>query len=362
MIVRVKKEKKKRVATVLVVDPKSPTLAREDEITLPAKKGKDDSKAVLASIGPALEKFAPAAPPPPPPPPKKEEPTKEAAPKKDDKTEEKTEEKKDDDDDGDEDKTAEKKSEPVEPPSNRPSGEYAHALFVVGAGVDLGLRRFEYNQPITRNLRAYNVTGAPMIAFDLELYPLAGQSVIGDFGLVGHYSRALALQSSPQGGQKISTSWDNWFAGLRYRIRVSEKGPMVILGLGYGSESFTFGNAGVPLENEVPQATYRYVKASIDGRIPLGPVAVMAGFGYLFTSPKADDLTTVSGRFPKSSVGGVEANLGVAIPLFKGLEARVLARYTRFFYSMNPEPGDAYVAGGAVDTFASLHLGAAYVF
>jgi hypothetical protein len=36
--------------------------------------------------------------------------------------------------------------------------------------------------------------------------------------------------------------------------------------------------------------------------------------------------------------------------------------YARFFYTLNPQPGDSYVAGGALDQMAFGSLGAAYVF
>ena len=36
-------------------------------------------------------------------------------------------------------------------------------------------------------------------------------------------------------------------------------------------------------------------------------------------------------------------------------------RNPTFFYSMNPQPGDANVAGGALDEMARLSLGFAYL-
>ncbi|MGZ3454418.1 MAG: hypothetical protein ACXVEF_32730 [Polyangiales bacterium] len=351
IILRVKKDKQGRTVTILVIDPKTPAPLREDEVTLPPKKGKDDSKPVVASIGPALGASSSSPPPEPEKKPEKATPTEEKKPEKAEKTEEKEEE-----------KEQEKKPEP--PAGKRPSGEYNRALFIGGLGVDLGLRRFEYNQPITKNLRAYSVSGAPMLTVNVELYPLAGSGgPVGDFGIVGLYSRALALQSAPQGGQKFSTTWDRWFAGLRYRIRTSgDSGPLVGITVGYGHEGFTFSGMPDALASEVPAQAYGYVKIAADARIPVGPLALMAGAGYLVTSASGSDATSVAGRFSRAKVGGIEATAGVGLTLAKGLEARALVRYTRFFWSMNPELGDTYIAGGAVDTFASLHLGVAYAF
>jgi hypothetical protein len=58
------------------------------------------------------------------------------------------------------------------------------ALFVISGGVDVSFRQFEYNQPITKNLRAYKVNGAPGFAVDLQLFPLAGSGgALGGIGL-----------------------------------------------------------------------------------------------------------------------------------------------------------------------------------
>jgi hypothetical protein len=60
-------------------------------------------------------------------------------------------------------------------------------------------------------------------------------------------------------------------------------------------------------------------------------------------------------------VGGIDAALGAALPLGSGgFELQGLLRYFRYFYAMNPEPGDALVAGGALDQFFTFQVGAAY--
>jgi hypothetical protein len=40
----------------------------------------------------------------------------------------------------------------------------------------------------------------------------------------------------------------------------------------------------------------------------------------------------------------------------------VIVSYRRFFYSMNPTPGDGYVAGGALDELGGLQASVAYIY
>jgi hypothetical protein len=49
-----------------------------------------------------------------------------------------------------------------------------------------------------------------------------------------------------------------------------------------------------------------------------------------------------------------------SVTLGRGFEARLWLDYARWFYDMNPEPGDAYVAGGALDEMLTVLVGVAY--
>jgi hypothetical protein len=61
-------------------------------------------------------------------------------------------------------------------------------------------------------------------------------------------------------------------------------------------------------------------------------------------------------------VQGIGALAGVMMPVATGIEARLLVEYARFFSSFQPEQGDAYIAGGAIDQYLGLRLAGAYVY
>ena len=71
-------------------------------------------------------------------------------------------------------------------------------------------------------------------------------------------------------------------------------------------------------------------------------------------------------RFRAHTLAGVDASLGVALPLGRGFEAELAATYTRYFATFSPEPGDAYIAGGHDDdalreaNWLATHRGRAY--
>ena len=62
------------------------------------------------------------------------------------------------------------------------------------------------------------------------------------------------------------------------------------------------------------------------------------------------------GTQPKLVYDGVERNLPQSGEFRGGFE------YTRLWSSFAPEVTDSYVAGGALDQYVALRLGAAYVY
>jgi hypothetical protein len=104
---------------------------------------------------------------------------------------------------------------------------------------------------------------------------------------------------------------------------------------------------------------YAANRLAVDARIPLaGRFAALgaAGFRAVF------DAGTLATRFRSPTANGVDFELGVAMSLVRGWEARLVGDYERYFYSFKPEPGDEYVAGGALDQFYGGRLAVAYVY
>ena len=87
----------------------------------------------------------------------------------------------------------------------------------------------------------------------------------------------------------------------------------------------------------------------------LGPLALGAGAAYLLVV-RQDFLSTY---FPRASKGGVEASVRASMDVGK-VGLTLSGRYQRFFYSLNPQPYDPYVAGGALDEMFTVDLACSY--
>ncbi|WP_437717242.1 hypothetical protein WMF45_12985 [Sorangium sp. So ce448] len=236
--------------------------------------------------------------------------------------------------------------------------EAGSALFSIELGVEFVGRWFDYSDPRTRNLPPYSVFGQPALSVSGELYPLASTdiAVLKGLGVTAGYARALGLDSAVGSGDPISTTYERINLGLRERLSLGEAS---VLGISAGLRFLTFEiDAPADLARTVPNVSYTLFRAGLDGRFPVGPIALALGAEYILPLSSGP----VYERFTGASVQGVGALAGVMMPVATGIEARLLVEYARFFSSFQPEQGDAYIAGGAIDQYLGLRLAGAYVY
>ncbi|WP_437836084.1 hypothetical protein [Sorangium sp. So ce1153] len=337
---RTNKKKKKEVHLVYV-DENTGDLAVDSAVPLSGSRD-DRKKALEELLGPTLAQIAP--------PPAADDGDKAKGEGEDGAGEEEKGEGGDEKDEGD--------SGAGDEGGKRKKNEIGSALFSVELGVEFVGRWFDYSDPRTRNLRPYSIFGQPAISVSGELYPLASTNiaVLKGLGITAGYAQALGLNSAVGGGDPISTTYQRINLGLRERLSLGEKS---VLGISAGLRFLTFEiDAPADLARTVPNVSYTLFRAGLDGRFPVGPVALGLGAEYILPLSSGP----VYERFTGASVQGIGALAGVMIPVATGIEARLLVEYARFFSSFQPEQGDTYIAGGAIDQYLGLRLAGAYVY
>jgi hypothetical protein len=209
----------------------------------------------------------------------------------------------------------------------------------IGAGV--ASRSLSYNDALTTSLSSYSGT-APEGAVELEARPFAGKGpALRGLSLQGELHSVFLLKSTdPVTGDKLDTSWLRAAGSLRWRYEVA---PRTFVGLSAGVLHDSFKVKGANLAP--PNTGNTFVRLGLNARVAAGPVAILAQGAYLLSLSGGE----VADRLRDASVGGVEGGLGVAVPLGKRLEVRAQGLYTRVFYAFKPQPGDPFVAGGALD-------------
>lgn len=351
VVARMAKEKLQRTVTLLYVTAARPSADRDAEVVLGPKRSRDDAAKLGAFVRNVVEapkadrqeeKAAPpekahAKPPPdqPAPPPTETRPAQATT-------------------------EASAHTEQVDSASARPRGDIAHDLFDLEVGGEAAGRHFDYHDALSSNLRSYSVFPAALWTAHAEVFPFADfTGFIRDVGIMGAYSRSLFLSSATSNKLTLHTVESSYLVGVRVRLRpLGDDGVILGISDGYASQSVEFDSAQGLLDAQLPAVNCKANRTAVDGRVPFGKVSVLAEVGYRIVF----DCGIVAQRFRRSSVGAIDAEVGGALSLARGWEARLVADYERYFYSFKPIPGDGYVAGGALDEFFGARLGLAYIF
>jgi hypothetical protein len=235
------------------------------------------------------------------------------------------------------------------------------SLLSLGAGIGVGMRHFSYVDRVTPSLRPYDLDAAPMVSLAAVIYPLGSTHtpIIRDFGIAGDYAQAFAFSSEDSAGAHVGATWKSFDVGVTERIALT-RGLLANVSAGYGGNDFQFDQSASSGAAALPSVTYRFVRVGGDVRftVPaLSALSVLGGGSYL------DLLSTgyTNELFPRQSAGGIEAHVGASYAIARTFELSLGASYTRIFYAFNPVPGDANVAGGALDQQTRIVAGLAYV-
>lgn len=225
--------------------------------------------------------------------------------------------------------------------------------------VDIGRRHFSYSDPVGPLLAPYRLAIAPMASFGLEAYPFASSAIpaLRDLGFRGRISRAFALDSTTPDGEKIETSWTRFGGEVRQRLLIPGQHPLEV-GLFAGADASYFGMATkTQLLALLPSARAVSLRFGLDARwFAVKKFSFLLGGAYLVSTSAPE----IYQQFRDPQLAGVDAELGCALGLTPDFEARLMGRYTRYFASFQPVPGDRVVAGGALDEQMQLGLGVRY--
>lgn len=217
-------------------------------------------------------------------------------------------------------------------------------------GMHAFTRSFSYNQPLQGALASYRLSSGPAIAGGVEWYAgkLAGDGFARNIGVAVQAESAFGIGSEAADGSRVGTSAYAFDLGPRVRIPVS--GHKLSVGAGYGQRVFGVAETDDPVLSLVPDVAYKFLSLRAGGRYNLSD-ALSVNLNLAYLNLMGTGELSSERFFPRLSGAGVEANAYVGYEVAPKWEVRVGVDLTRFFFALKPEPGDANVAGGAVDQF-----------
>jgi hypothetical protein len=226
----------------------------------------------------------------------------------------------------------------------------------LGVGGKIFNRSMSYADNYSR-LPGYSLGRATAVTLDLAFHPFAlGASTrdtwMAGLGLTGAFSYALDIGTELAGDRRASSSVHGYELGLRQRISVGALD--VIPHAGYLVDTFLSNGSDL-----APDVRYQAARAGVGARLGLGArFSVRASADYLHVlsaGPLNDD-----GHFPRATAQGMDLSGGAGYALTDAFEAGVTVAWRRYGWDMKVAPGDALIAGGAIDQYLSVTVGLAY--
>lgn len=210
-------------------------------------------------------------------------------------------------------------------------------------------RTFTFNDDPSGTLPTYKLNRAPALTLGLDWFPAAhfSEGVLANVGLTGSYSRIFLVKTLGPTGEEYGTGASDLAAGLMVRLPL---GPAeAALSVRYGRQDFTLTSAQGG-EAPFPDVSYRYITPDVRLRLGLGQRWRVYGRAAWLVIQDSGELASEN-YFPRQSVGAAEGELALGLLLAPAWELRLGADYRRYFFDLEPEPGDPLVAGGALDEY-----------
>jgi hypothetical protein len=238
----------------------------------------------------------------------------------------------------------------AQPAETHPHSALPALDLAVGGGVMS--RSLSYTDDLFHTLDSYRLSAGAAFEAGADFYPgaLAASGWPANIGLTGRYDLEPALASYDASGDRLGTTSDAW-----------ELGPKVRLPMGSieWSASATWARQRFSVQIPpsaglvVPGVAYSALRGDVGARIAVFErVTLLADAAYLHVLGSGEVASQT--YFPRLGVAAVEGRLGAAVRISGPFEVRAWADYRRYFFSMNPQPGDPYIAGGALDEYVTL--------
>ena len=225
----------------------------------------------------------------------------------------------------------------------------------LGAGAKALFRSLAWNQDPEARTNPYTLSPGPEAGLWLDAYPGAFVSggLAADFGVFGRFDRGFGVTSTTQDGATVTTTFQDFLAGIEARVPLGTFTPQV--SIAYGGQTFRLDKEhGLP---PIPGFDYRFVRLGAGARVPFGPSAFAdAGAAILFATGLGSAAGDVASQafFPNGKATGADLSLAFVYRPLPRLGLRATAELRQWGLDFHVKPSDALIVGGATDRYITL--------
>lgn len=248
--------------------------------------------------------------------------------------------------------------EPVAPETPPFEPGYGENALELAVGVEWLARHLSFADDLFDRIGSYQLDAAPAVRVAMRWFPARHWTshALAGLGVEAQARGAFGISSTtPDGGGTYETSIDDWRLGGVFHGRLVEL-LQLEASLSYGEARFRIdplgptnpGSAALPL----PSVRYRYLRTAVGADVDLLE-GLSVGGGAGWRAVLSSGQLAYPEWFPRSSTTGVDMNLRVTWRFDRWFAVRAYVQHIRYLSALNPEPGDARVAGGAQDEWTT---------
>ncbi len=222
-------------------------------------------------------------------------------------------------------------------------------------------RNYLYRDDLFDALSKYRLPFGPAPSAELEFYPgaLFSSGIAANFGIRGAFNYLVGVSSVANGVRFASTSMKLQASLVgRIPLRIVE----LQVGIGYGLQTFGIASTagGVDRPN-IPNVSFGGIRPMLEASLHLTPIFNLhLGGAYQVLLSQGELKTTT--YFPRSTGGGADLWVAVSVRPTAHFAIRLQGDYSRYFFTLSPQVGDPYIAGGALDQYLSGTISANVLF
>jgi hypothetical protein len=243
------------------------------------------------------------------------------------------------------------RAEKVSPPAAVTAGESPLVAFRVAP--EWGYRRFVDSEPSTTD-KHFAASGIFAISARVDVFPFRNQEPLENLGFRGSFGRAIGLRSidiDTQPPSDVDTTFYHFDLGTTYRGSAAR--PLAwSLSATFERWVFDFADPSSTPYREVPTARYSLATVGADGRLALGPLALLGDAQLLVPL----SIAPLGDRKPTGGFG-VRAKLGVACDLLPMLTIDLSESYTLMSFGLEAVKGRSDEPGRVLDQYFVTSLG-----
>lgn len=245
---------------------------------------------------------------------------------------------------------------PSTPTESAGQTAFKRRRFELNAGLSLLWRTLSYTDALSGQV-PYKSGPFSVMHTSVIWYPGAHleHGLLRYLGLAASFDCGLGMKSTDlSGAADFPTKYLAYSAGLHALIPTNRSesfslGPQIV----YGGSNFKVGDdASLQARSEIPASTYQMIAAGLVAQLRLDRVLARAQLSYLGML----DTGGFKGLYPNSSANGLRMGVNIGYAFAEHWDINAGLDYTRVGFSLKPEPGDPWIAGGALDQYVSALL------